>query len=125
MSRFIVALVVVTLLLPGAASSQSAATADVWREFARQVDVGSELRVRLRNGQQFTAALVTAAEDGVLLQPKTRRPVDVQRVAYSEIESLERRKQGGMSAAKAVGIGVGVGAGVFLGFMLMVVAAVD
>jgi hypothetical protein len=125
MSRVIATLVVITLVLPGAALSQDAASPAVWRDFARQVQVGSELRVRLRNGQQFTAGLVSAAEDALLLQPKTRRPVDVQRVAYSEIESLERRKQGGMSVAKAVGLGVGVGAGVFLGFLLMMAAALD
>jgi hypothetical protein len=125
MSRAVVLLVVATLLLPRTAASQDAATPEVWRDFARRVEVGSELRVRLRNGQRFSATIVGAAEDALLLQPKTRRPVEVQRVAYSEVESLERRKQGGMSAAKAVGIGVGVGAGVFLGFLLMAVAALD
>jgi hypothetical protein len=125
MSRAVVLLVVATLLLPRAAASQDAATPEVWRDFAQRVEVGSELRVRLRNGQRFSATIVSAAEDGLLLQPKTRRPVAVQRVAYSEVESLERRKQGGMSAAKAVGVGVGVGAGVFLGFLLMAVATLD
>jgi hypothetical protein len=125
MSRFAVLFVVATLLLPRTAASQDAATPEVWRDFARQVEVGSELRVRLRDGQRFSAMIVSAAEDAVLLQPKTRRPVDVQRVAYSEIESLERRKQGGMTVAKAVGIGAGIGAGVFFGFLLMAVAALD
>jgi len=124
MSRFIAVLIAVSLL-PGSVAAQSAATAEVWREFAKRVDVGSELRVRLRNGQRFTATLVTATEDAALLQPKTRRPVDVQRVAYGEIESLERRHEGGMSVGKAIGIGAGVGAGVFLGFLLMAVAAMD
>ena len=125
MSRFFALLVVATLLMPRPAASQNAASPEVWRDFARQVSVGSELRVRLRNGQQFSASLVNAGDDAVLLQPKTRRAVDVQRVAYGAIESLERRKQGGMSVAKAVGVGVGVGAGVFLGFLLMAVAAYD
>jgi len=125
MSRFVVVLVVATLLLPRTAASQDAASPEVWRDFARRVEVGSELRVRLRNGQKFSAMLVSAAEDALLLQPKTRRPVEVQRVAYNDVESLERRKQGGMSVAKAMGIGVGVGAGVFLGFLLMAVTALD
>ena len=125
MSRFVVVLVVATLLLPRTAASQDAASPEVWRDFARRVEVGSELRVRLRNGQKFSAMLVSAAEDALLLQPKTRRPVEVQRVAYNDVESLERRKQGGMSVAKAMGIGVGVGAGVFLGFLLFAVTALD
>ena len=125
MSRFIALFIMVTLLTPGSAAAQGAANADVWRDFARQVDVGSRLRVRLHNGQRFDAALVSAAEDAVLLQPKTRRPVDVQRVAYGDIESLERRKEGGFSVGRAVGIGVGVGAGAFLVFLLFVAAAMD
>jgi hypothetical protein len=125
MPRFIALIVAGALLLPGAAPAQSAATPEVWRDFAKQIQVGSELRVRLRNGQRFTAALVNAAEESILLQPKTRRPVDVQRVSYVEIASLERRKAGGGSVAKAVGIGAGVGAGAFLGLLLFAVAAMD
>ena len=124
MSRFIALLITVTLL-PASVAGQSAATADVWRQFAQRVEVGSELRVRLRNGQRFNATLVNAAEDAALLQPKTRRPVDVQRVAYADVESLERRKEGGIGVGKAVAIGAGVGIGAFLGFLIVIAAAMD
>ena len=83
------------------------------------------IRDRLRNGQRFDATLVNAAEDAALLQPKTRRPVDVQRVVYADIESLERRKEGGIGVGKAVAIGAGVGIGAFLGFLIVIAAAMD
>ena len=125
MSRCIALLIVVALLLPSPGAAQGIVTADVWRDFAKQIQVGSELRVRLRNGQRFDATLVGAVDEAMLVQPKTRRPVDVQRVAYGDIESLERRKAGGNGIGKAVGIGAGIGAGVFLGFFLVAVAAFD
>ena len=125
MSRCIALLIVATLLLPRTMAAQGVATPDVWRDFAKQVKVGSELRVRLSNGQKFNAMLVGATDEAMLLQPKTRRPVDVQRVEYGAVKSLETRKEGGTGVAKAVGIGAGIGAGVFLGFLMIFVAAVD
>jgi hypothetical protein len=117
-------LLVAMMLLPHLAVAQ-VETADVWRQFSAKVPLGTELRVRLRNGQRFTATLVGATDDGLLLQPKTRIPVDLQRVGYDAIALLEQRRDSGLSAAKAAAIGVAAGAGAFLATMLIFIAAVD
>ena len=98
-------------------------TTEVWRSFAERIAVGTELNVRLNNGQRFRATLVGAQQDVVLLQPKTRIPVPVQAVSYDSILRIEPRKAG-QGVGKAVAIGVATGVGTFFGVMALLVAAV-
>jgi hypothetical protein len=121
----IVALVVIAaLLVPHGASAQI--SSDVWRGFVEKLDAGTELNVRLAEGQRFRAVLVGVRADAVLLQPKTRVTVPVQAVPYDAIASLERRQpSSGMGAAKAAGIGVASGVAVFFAIMAIVFAAYD
>ena len=98
-------------------------TTEVWRSFAERIAVGTELNVRLNNGQRFRATLVGAQHDVVLLQPKTRIPVPVQAVSYDSILRIEPRKAG-QGVGKAVAIGVATGVGTFFGVMALLVAAV-
>lgn len=123
LTRVAVLALATTLALPVPSAAQ--AQADVWRAFAENVDVGTELTVRLHGGQRFRAMLVAAREDAVLLQPKTRVPVPVQPVPYDAILSLERRAEGGMSAGKAAAIGVASGAGTFFAILLILIATLD
>ena len=98
-------------------------TTEVWRSFAERIAVGTELNVRLNNGQRFRATLVGAQQDVVLLQPKTRIPVPVQAVSYDSILRIEPRKAG-QGVGKAVAIGVATGVGTFFGVVALLVAAV-
>ena len=111
MKRVFVFLLIAALSAPTGAVAQ--VRDDVWRGVAVAIDPGSEVNVRLRDGTRFRATLVEARDRSVLLQPKTRIPIDVQEVSYTDIAAIERRNQGGMGAAKAAAIGVGAGVGVF------------
>jgi hypothetical protein len=91
-----IVLFVVGMLGVQPTAAQVVETADLWRAFAEKVEVGSAVRVRLHNGQQFIATLVQARPDAVLLQPKTRVAVPVQPVAYDAILSMERIRTGGI-----------------------------
>jgi len=99
------------------------ASPDVWRSFAERVDVGTELNVRLRDGQSFRATLVAVRPDAVLLQPKTRVPVPIQPVPYGEILRIERTRHG-IGAGKVAAIGVATGVGAFFATMAILLAAV-
>ena len=121
MTRLLANLLIVVLLSP-ASPATAQVPGDVWRTFASRVDVGTELQVRLHNGQRFRAILVGITDDGVLLQPKTRVTVPVQSVRYDAIATLERRSNGGVGAGKAAAIGVATGAGAFFAMMLIVFA---
>lgn len=101
------------------------ASGDIWRTFAQKLTAGTELTVRLQNGQRFAATLIDARADALVLQPRTRRPVPVQPVSYDAILSLERRDRHGMGAAKAAGIGIAAGAGTFLAVFALLAATLD
>ena len=120
-------MVVVLLVCTIAAAplfAQTQANPEVWRSFAQNVDVGSRLKVRLREGDRVTVTLIQAAADHMVVQPVTRVPVPVQFVPYDEVVSLERDDGRGIGAAKAAAIGVAAGVGAFFGVMLIFIAAV-
>jgi hypothetical protein len=116
-------LTIASLALPSLALAQG--TGDVWRTFAQRLDPGTEVTVRLENGQRFQATLLEAQPDALVLQPRTRRPVPVQRVSYDAIRSIERDERRGTNIAKAVGIGAAVGAGTFLAILAILAASLD
>lgn len=97
---------------------------DVWRTFAKALDVGTDVDVRLDNGQRFRATLVAAEESRLLLRPRTRIPVAVQPVAYDTISSLERHRST-HSSARAAAIGAAGGAGGVLLVVWLLIAASD
>ena len=117
--RVITALALIAMM---AAGSSAQTPADTWRQFAERVEVGTELNVRLTNGQRVRATLIGVGDDAVLLQPRTRVPVAVQAVSYSDILRMERRGKG-IGAGKAAAIGVAAGVGAFFGTMAVLVAA--
>jgi hypothetical protein len=122
--NFVSALIAIVLMIPAAASAQPA-NGDIWRTFAQRLDVGSDVMVRLQNGQRFRATLIEARADALVLQPRTRRPLPVQPVAYEAITSLERHENRGGGVGKAIGIGAAVGAGTFLAILAIFAATLD
>ena len=116
-------LLIITMATPSFAQTQ--AQGDLWRAFAQKVDVGTRVKLRLDDGQRVVATLIEANDDGLFVQPRTRVPVPVQRIAYEHIVSFERDKGGGIGAAKAVAIGVASGVGAFLGTLLILIATID
>ena len=116
-------LLIITMATPTFAQMQ--AQGDLWRAFAQKVDVGTRVKLRLDDGQRVVATLIEANADGLFVQPRTRVPVAVQRIAYQRIVSLERDEGRGIGAAKAVAIGVASGVGAFLGTLLILIATID
>ncbi|HEY1306739.1 MAG TPA: hypothetical protein VGF24_24470 [Vicinamibacterales bacterium] len=119
-TRLLTTALILVLAVSHAAAAQS--TADIWRSFAERVEVGTELNVRLSDGQHFRATLVAVRPDAVLMQPKTRVPVPIQPVPYGEIVRLERTRQG-IGGGKAVAIGVATGVGAFFATLAIIFAA--
>lgn len=99
------------VLIPSLVFAQSVPP-DAWRDVAARAGAGADVRVRLSDGQRVRATLVRVADDGVLLQPKTRIPVPVQHVPYATIASMEIPGKG-VGGAKAAAIGVGAGVASF------------
>src|SRR5688572_6158561 len=123
--KFISMTLLMAMFVPCLAFAQTPPQSEIWRAFAQKIDVGTRLRVRLDDGQRVVATLIEANEDGLLVQPRTRVPVPVQRIAYDRIASLERDDARGVGAARAVAIGVASGVGAFLGTLLILIATLD
>ena len=100
------------ILLLAAHSVAAQTSSEIWRSFAEQVDVGTELNVRLNNGRRFRATLVGVRDNAMMVQPKTRIPVPIQAVPYEDVMQIERTRSG-IGAGKAVAIGVAAGVGAF------------
>ena len=113
----------VGLVLTVVHSAGAQTSSDIWKSFAERVDVGTELNVRLNDGQRFRATLVAVQTDAMLLLPKTRVPVPIQAVPYVDVARIERTKSG-IGAGKAVAIGVATGVGAFFGILAIMLAAV-
>jgi hypothetical protein len=112
----------IVLLAAHGAIAQTAS--EIWRSFAEQVEVGTELTVRLNDGRRFRATLVGTQDTAMLVQPKTRIPVPIQAVPYDEVTRIERTRPG-VTAGKAIAIGVATGVGVFFGILALMLGAVD
>lgn len=124
MKIFLIVMLITTVGGHGA-FAQAPPQGDIWRAFAQTIDVGARVKVRLRDGQRVTATLIRADAGELLLQPRTRIPVPVQRIPYDRISSLERDERRGMGAGKAVALGVASGVGAFLGTLLILIATID
>ena len=122
--KFMSMMLLIAMFVPSVAVAQTPPH-EIWRAFAQKIDVGTRVKVRLDDGQRVVATLIEADADGVLVQPRTRVPVPVQRIAYNRIASLERDDARGMGAGKAVAIGVASGVGAFLGTLLILIATID
>jgi len=122
--RVFTGFIAMALLLPSLSRAQEA-NAEVWRSFAQRLDTGSEVVVHLHNGQRFRATMIDARPDALVLQPRTRRPVPVQLVAYEAILSLERNPSHGMGGGKAAAIGIAAGVGAFFAILGIVAATID
>ena len=120
-NRLLTAALIIIIAMPQIAAAQ--ALPEVWRSFAEHQDVGTELKVRLNDGQSFRATLVAVRPDVVMLQPKTRVPVPVQPIPYEAIVRLERTRHG-IGGGKAVAIGVATGVGAFFATLAIMLAAV-
>ena len=49
-------------------------SSEVWKSFAEQVEVGTELNVRLNDGHHFKATLVGVRDNAMLMQPRDSCP---------------------------------------------------
>jgi|SRR5262245_23860614 len=114
-----VAVVLVGLLGAPDLFAQPPVTADLWRAYVEKQQVGTTLKVRLKDGTRVKAMLLLVSPEAMTIQPKTRIPVEPQTVPFSTIDSLEVDRSNGIGTARAIAIG---GAAAFVGLMLVVLA---
>ena len=94
---------------------------DRWRAFAGQLAPGSFVVVHLRDGKKVEGHLIGVATDAVSVLPKTRQPVPVRDLRFTDVQSIDPRKES-MSPGAKVLIGAGA-AGAVLSLLGALVVA--
>jgi hypothetical protein len=125
MSRSIFAAVLVLALTTSSLSAQQPNEAQSWRTLAAALEPAATVTIRLKDGKRVVGTVLEHSEQSLVLKPRTRVPVSARAIAFSEIESIERKKIGWSPGAKVL-IGVGVSLGVLmLGTLIAYVALGD
>jgi hypothetical protein len=125
---FISAIVLTSLLTPGAAFADQGTiverTPAYWFSYAEKLPIGATVRVRTTDGTRRTAVLALVERDAITVEIKSRIPEPARRISYDQIQQLEL-KTNGTNIAKAAAIGSAIGAGTFLGLLALFAASWD
>ena len=95
---------------------------ELWRKYAQQLPVGTNVRVSAGSTGRFTGTLLAVGDEAITVSPRTRVPEPPREIRFDAIRQLEITKRNGTNVAQAVLVGAGVGAGVFFGLMMMAFA---
>jgi hypothetical protein len=108
------------------AASVTAAQAAVDRSavaaFARQLPIGSRIRVSLGIRRTIRGTLINATDRSIVVQPRTRILEPAIEVPLDQIAGIEVETPGNIG--KAIAIGVGTGAATALGVFLLILTVV-
>jgi len=116
-------IVVLTMVLAAPVGAQEAQN---WQRMVAALEAGTRIELHLADGTHVQGTLVTYDADVVVLNPRTRIPVAPWRVAYSEIRSVDVKRDAAMAPGTKVLVGIGIGAGVaFLALLILVASIAD
>jgi hypothetical protein len=133
MKRFIASLLCVLLAAPGCATGMTrvqttprtpVSTADpsVLGDFARQLPLGSRVRVTVTGNRVIRGTLLKRTDQALVIQPRARIAEPPVEVPFANLISLEQDMPSS-NTGRAVAIGVGVGVGAALAFLMLIAAA--
>jgi hypothetical protein len=83
------------------------------RTDVERIPIGATVKMRTHDGEQFKAVLFSADESGIRVKPVTRVPEPSRRIAFDQIERIER-DQDHVSVGKYAAVGSAIGAAVML-----------
>ena len=112
MTRSVMATALAFIVATSSTGAQpSVNEAQSWRALVAALEPAAMVSVRLKDGKRVVGTVLEHSEDSLILKPRTRVPVAARAIAFSDIESIERKKPGWSPGAKVLfGAGVGFGA---------------
>jgi hypothetical protein len=123
MARSMLAIVLVLALTTSAVGAQQPLNeAQSWRALAASLEPAAMVTVRLKDGKRVVGTILEHSDESLVLKPRTRVPVPARAIAFSDIDSIERKHVGWSPGAKVL-LGVGVGFGVLMLGTLIAFAA--
>jgi len=115
-------LLIAALTSSSLAAQQPTDEVQAWRTLVATLEPAAMVSIRLQNGQHVVGTILDHSDASLVLKPRTRVPVALRAIAFSDIESIERKKVGLSPGAKTL-IGIGVGFGVLMFGVLLAFAA--
>jgi len=105
---------VVLLTAPFAMAEPRQEPPEVWQAYAQKLEAGAFVEVHLKDGKKVKGSFIPSSTDIFRLLPKTRIAVPVRDFQFSDIASIERKKEGFWSPGMKVltGAAIGIGAAV-------------
>lgn len=97
----------------------------VFRQYVERLPLGSRVRVQTSDGARWSATLLSADHERVVLQPRGRLTEPARTIPIASLQLIEPEAHGNNQLAKAVGIGVVAGAATFLTILLVALNALD
>jgi hypothetical protein len=124
--RSVVGVAMVALLALGrsVATQEVANDAQAWRTLTSRLGPGATVQVRLKDGRQLRGSVVPGGDEALRIKPHTRVPVPILTVAFEDVDSIERWKEGLMPGVKVL-LGVAAGVGGLLVTTLVLIASGD
>jgi hypothetical protein len=102
---------VLAVSLVAAIGAQRRSDPDAWRLYVASLDPDTIVSIRTKDGRRMNATVIESFTDRVVVQPRTRLTLPPREIPYTDIESIERVKQGRSPGVKVLtwaGVGVGV-----------------
>jgi len=137
MRRLLALTLAVGIAAPGCATMQSPraqvrgslqsspAGQEVMADYARNLAVGTRVRVTTVDGDNVRGTLLKKTDASIFVQPRGRIAEPVAEITFERLVSIEREKEGA-GIGRAIGLGAAAGAGAALGvFFLLVLAYSD
>ena len=119
------ALLVLLLAAPPLVAQDSSSQTDTWRAFAEKLEAGTFVAVTLKDGKRVRGHFIQLSGESFRIKPKTRVSVPPRDFPISDIELVQRQKEGWSSGRKVVtGVGIGVGV-MFLAVAILFASGYD
>lgn len=96
---------------------------ELWRTMLERLDAAVVVVVRLKDGSRTKGTVLHVGDETFTFKPHTRVPVPAREVAFTDVTTIERQKDGMSPTQKALlGTSVGVSS-LFLVLMALMAAA--
>jgi hypothetical protein len=134
MRRITALLLIATLVAPGCATTRAsrmqtvprtaapAASDVIVADYARQLPVGTGVRVGLEHNKTMRGTLIKVTDQNLVIQPKGRVAQPIVEVPLRDVVSLEREQPSSGGLGRAIAAGAAVGAGAALGVFFILIA---
>src|SRR6478672_10963231 len=110
----VIFVLIVVLAAPLAMAAPRQEPPEVWQEFARKLEAGAFVQVRLKDGKKIKGNFIPGSGGIFRLKPKTRISVPIRDIPFNDIESIDRKHDGvwspGMKVLTGAGIAIGAAA---------------